>query len=217
VLCIYGARVLAPGAGIVEYDTSLLGGRVARLHRSHGGYWYFAHLSAWNEDAYPSGTRVHRGDVIGFCGDTGNATTPHVHFGHYDADGDAIDPMSSLVSWLRQAEGDLDRLLPDDSGALLDPIADPVDITASAGLWLASGGREASGPLPPRARAPDGTVGAFELTLVWSAGLAFAMVRSAAGRAKRRAPRRRRVAGRIGALRQAPAVVVHALGRAASM
>jgi hypothetical protein len=214
VLCVDGARVIAPEEGTVEYDTSLLGGRVARLHRTDGSYWYFAHLSGWNADAHPSGTRVH----TGYCGDTGNATTPHVHFGHYDPDGDAIDPMSSLVSWLRQAEDDLDELLPAGSGTLLRRTADPTEISASAASRPASGAREASGQPLDRGDRGAGRSGAFELTVVWSAGLMLAMVRTAARRAKRRAgPRRRRAVRRIGALRQAPAVVVHVLGRAASM
>jgi peptidoglycan LD-endopeptidase LytH len=49
---------------------------------------------------------VRPGDVIGYCGNTGNAltTAPHVHFGWYDANGDAKDPMPFLVAWLRAAE-----------------------------------------------------------------------------------------------------------------
>jgi hypothetical protein len=106
VFCHYGDPVLATESGTVEYGDGGLGGTVARLHRSDGSYWYYAHLSAVNDKEFPSGTNVRRGDVIGYCGNTGNAITtpPHVHFGWYQADGSAKNPMRHLVRWLRDAE-----------------------------------------------------------------------------------------------------------------
>ena len=106
VLCRYGAEVLAPEDGTVEFGTSLLGGRSARLYRSDGGYYYFAHFVDWN-DRFSDGDEVRRGDVIGYCGDTGNATVPHVHVGWYGPGDAAIDPMRRLISWLHEAEDDL--------------------------------------------------------------------------------------------------------------
>ncbi|HEX5938660.1 MAG TPA: M23 family metallopeptidase [Actinomycetota bacterium] len=107
VLCRYGAEVLAPENGTIEFDTGLLGGRSARLFRPDGSYYYFAHFVDWNDERFSDGDEVHRGDVIGYCGDTGNATVSHVHFGWYRPDGVAIDPMRRMVSWLHEAEDDL--------------------------------------------------------------------------------------------------------------
>jgi hypothetical protein len=107
VLCSSGSPVLAPEDGAIEFDTSLLGGRSARLLLPGGGHYYFAHFSDWNDREFSNGDDVQRGDVIGFCGDTGNATVAHVHFGWYGSDGVAIDPMRRLIRWLREAEGDL--------------------------------------------------------------------------------------------------------------
>lgn len=107
VFCTYGDPVLATEAGTIEYDNGLLGGRVARLFRPDGSYWYYAHLSDWNNEEYPEGSSVEAGDIVGFCGNTGNAiTTPsHVHFGWYQGvEGKAKDPMGYLVRWLHQAE-----------------------------------------------------------------------------------------------------------------
>ena len=106
VFCRYGAPVLAVEPGTVAYGTGGLGGTVARLHRPGGGYWYYAHLSQTNHEEYPSGSRVEPGDVIGFCGNSGNAirTPPHVHFGWYEANGQARNPMRKMVSWLERAE-----------------------------------------------------------------------------------------------------------------
>jgi murein DD-endopeptidase MepM/ murein hydrolase activator NlpD len=106
VFCDFGAPVLAAVPGTVSFDDGGLGGRVARVHTADGGYWYYAHLSTWNTRQFDQGDRVEVGDIIGTCGNTGNALTtpPHVHFGHYNGDGVAVNPMRNLVKWLREAE-----------------------------------------------------------------------------------------------------------------
>ena len=106
VFCDVGTPVLASEPGTIEFDEGGLGGRVARLYRADGSYWYYAHLSDWNTEEFSNGDSVVPGDVIGYCGNTGNAlTTPaHVHFGWYQPNGEAKNPMRSLVSWLRQAQ-----------------------------------------------------------------------------------------------------------------
>lgn len=105
VFCRYGDPVLAPEPGVMSYSDSGLGGITARVHTSGNSYWYLTHLSATNAKQYPQGSLVEPGDVIGFCGNSGNAksTPPHVHFGHY-VNGKARNPMKALVSWLREAE-----------------------------------------------------------------------------------------------------------------
>ena len=106
VFCDYGDPVLASEKGTIEYDEGGLGGIIARLYRPDGSYWYYAHLSETNADDYPTGTTVRPGDVIGYCGNSGNAITtpPHVHFGWYGPNGDARNTMKPLVRWLREAE-----------------------------------------------------------------------------------------------------------------
>ena len=106
VFCRYGDPVLATEPGTIEFDDGGLGGIVARLYRKDGSYWYYAHLSDVNDRDFKNGDAVKTGDVIGYCGNTGNAITtpPHVHFGWYQANGESKDPMGYLVKWLRQAE-----------------------------------------------------------------------------------------------------------------
>jgi peptidase M23-like protein len=105
VLCREDAPVLAVTAGRVEFGVGVLGGRIARLFQPDGDYWYYAHLSDWNS-ALESGSQVELGDVIGYCGNTGDAVggPTHVHFGHYLPSGQALDPMSDLIGWLEAAE-----------------------------------------------------------------------------------------------------------------
>lgn len=105
VFCRYGDPVLAPERGVVSYSDGGLGGITARVHTSSSSYWYLTHLSATNAKELPAGSAVEPGDVIGFCGNSGNAITtpPHVHFGWY-VNGEAVNPMRSLIKWLHIAE-----------------------------------------------------------------------------------------------------------------
>ena len=129
VFCDYDAPILAAEDGTIEFDTDDLGGKVARLHREDGSYWYYAHLASFNEPALESGDAVEAGDIIGFCGNSGNAilTSPHVHFGWYAEDGTAKDPMRALVGWLREAEK---RAGVDAERVADERIAEVADLTA---------------------------------------------------------------------------------------
>jgi murein DD-endopeptidase MepM/ murein hydrolase activator NlpD len=114
---IHGAvDILAPrGTPVVAADD----GRVLRRHRNRKGgltlyatdvteqfVYYYAHLSAYRE-GIDKGTRLVRGQVIGFVGTTGNADRrePHLHFqmlvrpgGGRWWNGDAIDPRPLFTS-----------------------------------------------------------------------------------------------------------------------
>lgn len=63
--------------------------------------YYYAHLDRYA--AIHEGQQVRQGDVIGYVGSSGNASTPHLHFGIYalPADkawwkGDALNPYEEL-------------------------------------------------------------------------------------------------------------------------
>jgi murein DD-endopeptidase MepM/ murein hydrolase activator NlpD len=107
VFCDYGDPVLAPETGVLDFSDGGLGGITARIYRADGSYWYLTHLSDVNDERFAVGDQVQSGDVIGYCGNSGNAATtaPHVHFGWYRASGmDARNPMKWLVRWLHVAE-----------------------------------------------------------------------------------------------------------------
>jgi hypothetical protein len=119
VFCDYGDPVLAPEAGYVSFSDGGLGGITARVHTPDGAYWYMTHLSDLNTEQLSAGDQVVPGTVVGYCGNSGNAasTPPHVHFGWYQANGVAKNPMRSLVSWLRDAENSAVNLLASVQGA----------------------------------------------------------------------------------------------------
>ena len=76
-----GRPVLAAADGvIVRMVSNALGGRTI-YQRDAGGAFilYYAHLDGY-APGIEAGASVRQGDVIGFVGTTGNATTPHLHF-----------------------------------------------------------------------------------------------------------------------------------------
>lgn len=106
VFCDYGDPVLAPVSGRLSMSGGGLGGITSRVHLEDGSYWYLTHLSDWNLEEFSNGDFVQEGDVVGYCGNSGNALTtpPHVHFGWYQPNGRAKNPMRQLITWLREAE-----------------------------------------------------------------------------------------------------------------
>jgi murein DD-endopeptidase MepM/ murein hydrolase activator NlpD len=161
VFCKYGDPVLATEDGSIEFADGGLGGRVARLHRKDGSYWYYAHLSDWNTKDFKNGDRVQQGDVIGYCGNTGNAisTPPHVHFGWYQANGSSANPMGYLVGWLKKAEENAEDALQRLTGKVYEELderrsmrrfgdtfsPDISELRVSSESLLASGSSPASG------------------------------------------------------------------------
>jgi murein DD-endopeptidase MepM/ murein hydrolase activator NlpD len=74
-----GNKVLAPAAGIVlesSYDCEL--GHMVRIDHGYSMVTLYGHLTKSN---VKEGNLVKRGDVIGYVGNTGRSTGPHLHYG----------------------------------------------------------------------------------------------------------------------------------------
>ncbi len=106
IMAPHGAPVLAVADGeIVRFWNSELGGvSIYQADASGELVYYYAHLSA-RAGNIKEGDRVRQGQVIGYVGQTGNASTPHLHFEIAQvADarrwwrGQAINPYPALVS-----------------------------------------------------------------------------------------------------------------------
>lgn len=106
IMAPHGAPVLAVADGeIVRFWNSELGGvSIYQADASGELVYYYAHLSA-RAGNIKEGDRVRQGQVIGYVGQTGNASTPHLHFEMArvaDARrwwrGQAINPYPALVS-----------------------------------------------------------------------------------------------------------------------
>jgi murein DD-endopeptidase MepM/ murein hydrolase activator NlpD len=104
-----GTPVVAVAGGTLNrVGWERLGGWRLWVRDRNGDEFYYAHLSGYNP-AVLHDKRVHRGEVIGFVGNTGDAftTLPHLHFEihprqllHLAYDG-AVDPTTYLERWTR--------------------------------------------------------------------------------------------------------------------
>jgi murein DD-endopeptidase MepM/ murein hydrolase activator NlpD len=75
-----GTRVRATGDGVVVFAGSRNGYGNLVVLKHHGGYsTYYAHLRSFAR-SLRSGARVAQGEVVGYVGQTGWATGPHLHY-----------------------------------------------------------------------------------------------------------------------------------------
>lgn len=73
-----GQPVISPADGIVEFADFMGGyGRAIVIDHGHGISTRYGHLSSF---AVTSGQQVRRGDTIGYVGDSGRSTGPHLHY-----------------------------------------------------------------------------------------------------------------------------------------
>lgn len=73
-----GQPVIAPADGVVEFAEFMGGyGRAIIIEHGHGISTRYGHLKGF---AVFPGQHVHRGDTIGFVGDSGRSTGPHLHY-----------------------------------------------------------------------------------------------------------------------------------------
>jgi murein DD-endopeptidase MepM/ murein hydrolase activator NlpD len=86
----YGAAIRAPADGrVVAAGWSGGYGRQVKIGHGEGMVTSFSHMS---RIAAVPGTRVHRGEVIGYVGSSGLSTGPHLHYEVFK-NGKAVNPM----------------------------------------------------------------------------------------------------------------------------
>jgi murein DD-endopeptidase MepM/ murein hydrolase activator NlpD len=103
LLCAEGTPLLAVQPGVVALGSDSLGGTTIELTLRDGSFWYYAHLDHYAK-GLTDGEHVSTGQVIGACGQSGDATVPHLHFSYFTASGAARNPMHMLLGWLHRAE-----------------------------------------------------------------------------------------------------------------
>ncbi len=102
-----GTPVYAASEGVVTGARSNGGyGNWVRIDHADGVATAYGHLSRFAPRIKP-GVRVARGELLGFSGNTGRSTGPHLHF-EVIADGQPVDPLAhAAVAQL--AGADLER------------------------------------------------------------------------------------------------------------
>lgn len=92
-----GSKIFATGDGTVKH-AGLKGtfGRLLIIDHGYGYESYYAHLSSFAKNIKP-GTKVKRGDLIGFSGASGMVEGPHLHY-EVHKDDEAIDPLNYLFA-----------------------------------------------------------------------------------------------------------------------
>jgi len=88
-----GTKIYATHAGKVTYAGWMGGyGKVTKIKHARGYLSLYAHQS---KIAVKRGQYVKRGQVIGYVGNTGRSTAPHLHFGLYK-NSKAVNPMKYI-------------------------------------------------------------------------------------------------------------------------
>ncbi len=160
--CVVGKPVYAAIDGTAHCETQTKNGvmtgfgRYVRLEDGKGTYVYTAHLDAF---AIYDRTQVHAGDLIGYSGNTGNSTGPHLHFEVRRGSrlqASAIDP-EPLIVW---PEPEVPEPSPQPTEPYL-PTNDPLTLAAKTPQeryvkirwWLEEADRQEQDNMPEYARA----------------------------------------------------------------
>jgi murein DD-endopeptidase MepM/ murein hydrolase activator NlpD len=89
-----GTPVYAPASGvIVEQEVQPGFGNTILIRHGNGIETRYAHLSRFHA---AKGKRLKRGDLIGYVGNTGRSTGPHLHY-EVHKDGNPVDPMKFII------------------------------------------------------------------------------------------------------------------------
>ncbi len=93
-----GTPTVATGDGRVLRATYTSGyGNMVEIRHSRAGYvTRYAHLSEI-ADGIRKGIKVDRGETIGYSGDSGRSTGPHLHYEVRNRSGEKLDPMRFIV------------------------------------------------------------------------------------------------------------------------
>jgi len=89
-----GTRIIAPADGVVEYSDMMNGyGRAVMIDHGNGITTLYGHMSGF---AVTPGQVVHRGDTVGYVGQSGRSTGPHLHY-EVRKDDRAVNPLEYIL------------------------------------------------------------------------------------------------------------------------
>ena len=91
----YGAKLVAMNSGKVRLNFHSAGGRQVYLTGDDGNFYYYAHLSGY-APGLATGQRVAKGQLVGYVGTSGNASTAHLHLGMGVTGGPLVNPYPTV-------------------------------------------------------------------------------------------------------------------------
>ncbi len=95
-VAVEGTPVVAVGQGVVEFAGWHGGfGYLVEINHGDGYVSSYGHLSSFGDNVR-TGKRVKAGDVIGYVGDTGHSTGPHLHF-EFSRDSEKLDYLVARI------------------------------------------------------------------------------------------------------------------------
>jgi murein DD-endopeptidase MepM/ murein hydrolase activator NlpD len=99
-----GTPVRAAGSGRINYATWMGSyGKLVKISHDDGYETRYAHLKSIRKGIY-RGKKVKKGDVIGYVGNTGRSTGPHLHF-ELRKHGQAINPLRVVQVTTKKLKG----------------------------------------------------------------------------------------------------------------
>jgi murein DD-endopeptidase MepM/ murein hydrolase activator NlpD len=99
-----GTPILAAGSGVITLAEFTSGyGRRVEIQHANGYVTTYSHLSGFARGAV-AGARVVQGQVIGYLGQSGLATGPHLHY-EVIINGNFVDPMAIKLARTREFDG----------------------------------------------------------------------------------------------------------------
>jgi hypothetical protein len=111
----------APSDGVAKIDNSSSGGLAVKVVQPDGTFFYLAHMSA-TAAGLTDGTPLHAGDLIGYVGQSGDATGPHCHFGWYLGGTTPTSPKALLDQWVADAAAQLPSIIASFTGGTPRPL-----------------------------------------------------------------------------------------------
>ncbi|MDO9515640.1 MAG: M23 family metallopeptidase [Syntrophales bacterium] len=89
-----GKEIVAPADGVIRRVSTEKGmGNLVQISHGNGVVTVYGHLLSKSD--VKSGQKIKRGDIVGYVGNTGRSTGPHLHYGVCE-DGIYIDPRRYL-------------------------------------------------------------------------------------------------------------------------
>ena len=121
LIAAYGTPLRSPADGIGRITNDPAGGLAVKVVQPDGTFFYLAHMSA-TAAGLVDGAPVKVGDLLGYVGQSGDATGPHCHFGIYQGGTTPIPPKPIVDQWVADQGAQLPAIIASITGTTPRPL-----------------------------------------------------------------------------------------------